>query len=187
MIYVFTDLLGAQGWSAQCVTTPKVKSQEQKPYLGASHHEETSHAQVYPSVIIDQCVFATDNAFVQCGNRLAKQKTLAQGEHGSPLAAQCTSVMYVDLKHTRLRAMIAAGVPGHTMTDTLTRVTRILTTCVAQLMDDIATLAPYFTDDPESAQDIVLALSEIYHSRPILTGVPTFPAPLELEQMTSDQ
>ena len=183
--YVFEDLWQQQEWKAKCVSTPKAKHQDRKPYLGNLKHSTDTYVQVYPSTIIRQAQFNTKNAYIRIGNDLAKQNTLAQGEHGSPLGAQCVSLMDIDLKHLRLLHM-ARG-PTTPLTCTVTRVTRLLCVCVAQLMDDIATLIPYFTDDPTTISDADMAISEIYDERPTLTGVPTFPAPLILEKQTADQ
>jgi hypothetical protein len=173
-------------WSAGCVTTPKRKSQEERPYLGTSRHDLKTHVQVYMSTIIKQCIFATGNAFIQIGNKRARQLTIPQGEHGSPLAAQCVSIMHVDMKRIRLQH-IAENAATQDDTARVRRLMRILETCVSQLMDDIAALIPYFTTDHASRDDVRRALSEIYDAHPATSGVATFPAPLILEMSVAGQ
>ena len=125
------------------------------------------------------------------GDKLIIQTTIPQGaQEGPPLAMSYAIVLALDkLKHLLLPL-------GHQRVPTLTppdrwntappalRVARLLVGCVSQLMDDLAVLVPYHPHHPHTWDDVRGVLSEIHHRHPVITGVPTFTAPLDLKVMT---
>lgn len=166
-------------WKAGCVTTSKVKVQGERPYLGRAKHGTDTHVQVYWKTIIEQCEWATRHAYIRIGDAIVRQVTIPQGEHGSPFVAQCVSVMHIDLKFLRLQHL-SKNDPSEFLRARASRVTTLLCETTAMLMDDIASLIPYFLDDHDSEMDAMYALGEIYNATPTVSGMPTFPPPLEL-------
>ena len=176
----------------KCVTVPRNKHSELKPYIGRAHadHSTRTHVQVYFSTIMNHMEWVTDNSYITIGNSTAKQLMLPQGARASPPLAIALGLYLV---HQQLQRLL--NPLGYTKLPTLSgrewtqapqrlRVARLFASCVRQYIDDVGSLTPVLSGVPSTTDDADLLLDLLEHPTPLLTGHPTFPAPLSLELQT---
>ena len=174
----------------QCVSVPRHKKSEHKPYIGKTKQDHTArtHVQVYFSTIMDQMRWITDNSFITIGDTTFRQLMLPQGARGSPPLAIALGIQLVWTQRQRL-----LSVSGHTELPTLTptewplapqnlRVARLFSNCIRQYIDDVGVLLPILENVPTTRDDADMLMDLLESQSPELTLMPTFPHPLSLEQ-----
>lgn len=176
----------------KCVTVPRNKRSELKPYIGRARadHGVRTHVQIYFSTIVAQMEWVTANSYITIGDSTAKQLMLPQGARASPPLAIALGIHLVALQLQRLLSPL-----GYDRLPTLPaarwaaapqrlRVARLFARVVRQYIDDVGSLCPIITNVPSTSDDVALLMDLLENDVPVLTGMPTFPAPLSLELQT---
>ena len=166
-----------QEWRAGRVTVPRNKRSPDKPYFGHCRDNAKSHVEVHWRTMYEEAFWCADNAYIRIGKLIAKQLKLPQGYQMSPPLAIAHSIMLVHIKYLRLKA---AGILEPDRLNMINAVIRLLSSCVAQYMDDVAAHFPYLLSRPDTHYAALFAMSEVHDLSPILTGLPTYPHPLQL-------